>query len=255
MWPVRYPDAKVIPGILSFRIDAALYFANCKTVQVRALLAATGEDKPVHAPAASPSTCARVRAPPSELLSHLLPRPVAHVPDAAMQDRLAKVMRQFDEISRANGLPGVLYVILDLTPVHHMDAMGLVSHAGVAARLCVALAALPQPQRHLPCPALRRAALFGEPGARAQGQGPAAHHRQPQQQGGSLPHRAARLAAPHSHTIIGRQRCLSHARRCCALRCSGRWSPSSSPTWSGESGSSSRCTTPRCSARPASPSG
>lgn len=31
----QYPNAQLIPGILAFRIDAALYFANCKTVQVR----------------------------------------------------------------------------------------------------------------------------------------------------------------------------------------------------------------------------
>ncbi len=30
----QYPDAQVVPGILTFRIDSALYFANVKSIQV-----------------------------------------------------------------------------------------------------------------------------------------------------------------------------------------------------------------------------
>jgi len=69
----QYPNATVVPGIVCFRIDAALYFANVKTVQ----------------------------------------------------DRLNSVVAKLSEVAHVNDVPGVKYIILDFTPVSHVDAMGL----------------------------------------------------------------------------------------------------------------------------------
>ncbi|KAL6763066.1 proton/sulfate transporter [Haematococcus lacustris] len=69
----QYPDAQVTPGVVSFRIDAPVFFANVKN----------------------------------------------------LQDKLGKIMERMGALAQLHGLPGVQYLVLDLTPVTHVDAMGL----------------------------------------------------------------------------------------------------------------------------------
>lgn len=70
----QYPDAQIFPGILAFRIDAPIYFANAK----------------------------------------------------ALEEKIEKQMVKYSAWSHVQGIStGLQFLILDLTPVHHADSMGL----------------------------------------------------------------------------------------------------------------------------------
>ncbi|KAJ9521803.1 hypothetical protein QJQ45_024684, partial [Haematococcus lacustris] len=72
LWAKQQPRM-VTPGVVSFRIDAPVFFANVKN----------------------------------------------------LQDKLGKIMERMGALAQLHGLPGVQYLVLDLTPVTHVDAMGL----------------------------------------------------------------------------------------------------------------------------------
>eukprot|EP00798_Chlamydomonas_sp_ICE-L_P018758 gene18758-25290_t len=73
-WSIKqYPDAKLVPGILAFRIDAPVYFANAKT----------------------------------------------------LEDKIEKAMTKYTAWSQIQGVQKLYFLIIDLTPVHHLDSMGL----------------------------------------------------------------------------------------------------------------------------------
>eukprot|EP00195_Chlamydomonas_chlamydogama_P003258 CAMPEP_0202921966 /NCGR_PEP_ID=MMETSP1392-20130828/77673_1 /ASSEMBLY_ACC=CAM_ASM_000868 /TAXON_ID=225041 /ORGANISM="Chlamydomonas chlamydogama, Strain SAG 11-48b" /LENGTH=735 /DNA_ID=CAMNT_0049615567 /DNA_START=253 /DNA_END=2460 /DNA_ORIENTATION=- len=69
----QYPDAQMYPGILAFRIDSPLYFANVKS----------------------------------------------------LEDKIEKAMIKFTAWSNVQGVPQIFFLIIDMTPVHHIDSMGL----------------------------------------------------------------------------------------------------------------------------------
>eukprot|EP00798_Chlamydomonas_sp_ICE-L_P025821 gene25821-11496_t len=63
----------MVPGILAFRIDAPVYFANAKT----------------------------------------------------LEDKIEKAMVKYTAWSQIQGVPKLYYLIIDMTPIHHLDSMGL----------------------------------------------------------------------------------------------------------------------------------
>jgi len=69
----QYPAAQMIPGVLVFRIDAPVYFANVKS----------------------------------------------------LEEKIEAAMVKYTAWSNVQGVPQIFYLILDMTPVHHIDSMGL----------------------------------------------------------------------------------------------------------------------------------
>ncbi|KAG1664416.1 hypothetical protein FOA52_009738 [Chlamydomonas sp. UWO 241] len=69
----QYPDSQVYPGILAFRIDAPLYFANVNSVE----------------------------------------------------EKIEKAMIKASAWSAVQGAKGLKFLIIDMTPIHHVDSMGL----------------------------------------------------------------------------------------------------------------------------------
>lgn len=69
----QYPDSQLTPGILAFRVDAPMYFANVK----------------------------------------------------ALEDKIEKAMVKFCAWSSVQGVAKIHFLVIDMTPVHHVDSMGL----------------------------------------------------------------------------------------------------------------------------------
>ena len=100
----QYPDSEVYPGVLAFRI---------------------GEDgSPAPSPACRPFITPFWPHPLySQCMSHTTDAPVYFANVNTLEDKIDKAVIKATAWSEIQGVPRLIFLILDLTPVHHVDSM------------------------------------------------------------------------------------------------------------------------------------
>ena len=123
----RYPDARLVPGLVLFRWDAPLFFANAELFQDRVLEAVAGSPTPVRRiiVAAEPVTSVDVTS--ADMLSELdqtLERSQIELCFAEMKDPVKDKLKRFelhDRLGAANFYPTIGAAVDDYLADHAVD--------------------------------------------------------------------------------------------------------------------------------------
>jgi MFS superfamily sulfate permease-like transporter len=123
----RYPDARLVPGLVLFRWDAPLFFANAELFHERVLQAVAGSPTPVRriVVAAEPVTSVDVTA--ADMLSELdqtLEKSQIELCFAEMKDPVKDKLKRFelhDRLGAANFYPTIGAAVDDYLADHAVD--------------------------------------------------------------------------------------------------------------------------------------